>query len=233
MVDAFVVPTETGAALFIDADYTALDTANGPVQLAIYSPYEVSPGEAAVVRARLEADLFSYAASAAGFGRAWARHALLALLELTILGVLVAFLIANPSRVAFIVGWALPFGFLIATRSALRAFAHRRIGARARRMLESGVVIAEPAIAQFGGSLAHVRDIWRGLEEGAFARDIVALELAAERLLRWPGAVTFYRSLRLAEDQSRPRPPRSRLARLLLPERPDAPLTTLVARPRP
>ena len=65
-----------------------------------------SSGEVAVVRGRLEADLFSYAASAAGLGRAWMRHALLAIFELTILGVLIAFLIANPSRVAFIVGWA-------------------------------------------------------------------------------------------------------------------------------
>ena len=233
MVDAFVVPTETGAAFFVDADYAELDAANGPVQLAIYSPYEVSPGEVAVVRGRLEADLFSYAASAAGLGRAWMRHALLAILELTILGVLVAFLVANPSRVAFIVGWALPFGFFIATRSALHAFAQREYGARARRLLESGAVLAEPAISQFGGSLAHVRDIWRGLEEGAFARDTVALELASERLLRWPGAVTFYRSQRQADEPSRPRPLRSRLARLLLPKRPDSPLTTLIARPRP
>ena len=233
MVDAFVVPTETGAAFFVDADYTELDAANGPVQLAIYSPYDVSAGEAAVVRARIEADLFGYAASAAGLGRAWLRHALLAILELTILGVLIAFLIANPSRVAFIVGWALPFGFFIATRSTLHAFAQREFGARARRMLESGAVIAEPAIAQSGGSLAHVRDIWRGLEEGAFARDTVALELASERLLRWPGAVAFYRSQRHAGEHSRPRPLRSRLARLLRPKRPVAPLTTLVARPRP
>ena len=82
-------------------------------------------------------------------------------------------------------------------------------------------------------ALAHVRDIWRGLEEGAFARDTVALELASERLLRWPGAVAFYRSQRGADEPSRPRPLRSRLARLLLPKRPVAPLTTLVARPRP
>ncbi len=231
MVDAFVVPTETGAAFFVDSDYADLDASNGPIELAIYSPYDVSPGEAAIVRARFEADLFTYAAAAAQFGRMWRRHALLALLELAILAALVAFLLVNPSRVAFVIGWTLPFGFFVATRAALQAFAHREIGTRARRLLVSGAVLAEPAIARFGGSLAHVRDIWRGLEEGTIARDIVALELAAQRQLRWPGAVAFYRTLRGTPGDPRPRPPRARLARWLLPERPVAPLTTLIARP--
>jgi hypothetical protein len=225
------VPTETGAAFFIDSDYAELDAANGPIQLAIYGPCDVSPGEAAIVRARLEADLFTYAAAAARFGQRWRQHALVALIELAILGVLVAFLIGNPSRMAFVIGWTLPFGFFVAGRAALQAFAHREIGARARRLLASGVVLAEPATAQFGGSLAYVRDIWRGLEEGTIARDVVALELAAQQQLRWPGAVAFYRSLRGTSGDPRPHPPRARLARWLLPERPIAPLTTLVARP--
>lgn len=232
MIDAFVVPTETGAACFIDSDYAEIDASNGPVQLAIYSPYEVSPGEAAIVRARLEADLFSYATGAARLGHKWKRHALVALLELTLLGVLVAFLIINPSRAAFVVGWTLPFGFLVASRTALDVFAHREVGRRARRLLASGTVLAEPATAQFGGSLAHVRDIWRGVEEGTIARDTVALELAAQRQLRWPGAVAFYRTLRGTLNDPRQRAPRARLARWLLPTAPIAPLTKLIVRPR-
>lgn len=225
------MPTETGAAFFVDSDYAELDASNGPVQLAIYSPYEISPGEAAIVRARLEADLFSYAAAAARFGSKWKRHALLALLELTILGLLVTFLILNQSQAAFVVAWTLPFGFFVATRTALDVFANREVGVRAHRLLASGTVLAEPATAQFGGSLAHVRDIWRGVEEGTIARDILALELAAQRQLRWPGAVAFYRTLRGTPGDPRQRPARSRLARWLLPAGPVAPLTQLIARP--
>ena len=183
-VDAFVVPTETGAAFFVDSNHAELDASDGPIQLATYSPHEVSAGEAAVVRARFGDDLFSFAVSAAGFGHAWRRKTVIALLEFVILALLVTFLVVNRSPIAWMIGWALPFGFLVATRSALHAVAHRKVGERARCMLTSGLVLIDPATAQFGGSLAHVRDIWRGLENGTIARDTVAPELACAGRLR-------------------------------------------------
>ncbi len=230
VVDTFIVPTESGAALFVGADYHRLDPADGPFQLAVYGPTKLSPGEFALLRSRFEADLLAHATRAAEHGYAWRRQMFLAALELTILGFLVAFLIVNPVRVSFLMGWALPFGFLAASLTALRAFTRRRAGANARRVLESSFVLSKPAVSQRGESLAFARDVWRLVEGGEVARESAALELAVHTELHWTEGERFYHRLRTGAATDRPRGWRARVWGLLAGDMPDSPPTQLFAR---
>ena len=194
------MPTAEGAELFVDVDPTRLDPADGPLQLAVYGPLELSAGEHAVVVSRFEADLFAYARQAAVHGVAWKRCALLAALELTILGLLVAFMVMNPDRLHFMIGWTLPLGFFAASLEALRAFRARRSGRAARRLLAAAEVLTEPATSRAGESTAYVRDLWRLVERGTVGRDLASLEHAAGELLHWSAGLRFYRRQRRPAD---------------------------------
>ena len=225
-----MAPAEPGAALFVDADYHRLDTGEGPFQLAVYGPCPLSPGELALLRSRFETNLFEYAARAAVHGRAWKRQAVLAALELGILGLLVSFMILNPSGLHFLIGWALPLGFFGATLGFLRAFARRGVGRRARRLLENGVVLAAPGIGRAGESAACVRDLWRAVDRGAVTRDAVSLEQAARSQLHWPAGAAFYRSLRRSVPAEAPQGWQRRLARALVGAAPAGAATYIAAR---
>jgi len=213
LIAAYVVPTDRGALLFTSTEYATLEPRDGPFQLAVYSPYALSPGELAVLRSRFEADLFAYASQAVQFGGAWKRRALVAALELGILGLAVAFLLLNASRMAFIIGWALPIGLLGATVQAAGAYAHRAAGQRARALLDHGVVSDVALEGRMGESLAYVRNLWRALDRGAVARELGALEEAARTTLNWPVGAAFYREVRADRDE--PSAPRGRLRRSL------------------
>ena len=230
VVDAFIVPTERGAALFVGSDYRDLDPSSGPFQLAVYGPTKLSPGEFALLRSRFEGDLLEYANRAAAYGYAWRRQIVLAVLELAILGILIAFLSLNPIGTSFLLGWALPFGFFVSALTALRAFARRRVAASARRVLESSVVLSQPAPSRRGESLAFARDIWRLVEGGEVARESAALERATSRELHWTVGEAFYHSLRRGTVADLPRTWRARCWRMLLGEHPDAPPTQLFVR---
>ena len=124
---------------------------------------------------------------AATAGRAWRRQAALAAIELSILGLLVAFMIINPSSVHFLIGWALPFGFFVAGLSALRAFMWRGLVRRGERLLRDGVILDTSPEGREGESLAYARDIWRTVDRGASARDLGALEHTADSVVHWAG----------------------------------------------
>ncbi len=213
-------------SVFVDADYRQIDAADGPIQIAAYGPRELSGGELALLRARFEANLFEYAARAATVGGAWRRQATLAAMELSILGLLVAFMIINPSGTHFLIGWALPFGFFVAGLRALRAFTWRGLVRRGERLLRDGVILDSSPEGREGESLAYARDIWRNVDRGASARDLGALEHTADRVVHWPAGRDFYRSLRAASEA----PPlgcRARLLRALVGDAPTGALTHL------
>lgn len=194
-IDAFVVPTDTGSAVLIDTDYERLDADAGPFQVALYSRAPMSPGELAVIRARVEADLFGQAVRTAAQGRRWALAALVGLLELGVVGVLLAFLFVNREPVHAVVAWAAPLGFLPGLLQAWRAVARRRAGAGARSILEVGELLPTTVVGRDGDSLARLRDLWRVADQPDVPRDLMRLERDARLHVRWPAAARFYRAL--------------------------------------
>ena len=231
LIDAFVVPTDTGSAVLIDADYGQLDADAGPFQIALYSRLRMSQGELAVIRSRVEADLFSHAVATAAQGRRWVLALLVGLLELGVAGVLLAFLFINREPVHAVVAWAVPLGFLPGLLYAWRAVSRRRAGARARSILEVGELLPTTAIGRDGDSLARLRDLWRVADQPDEPRDLMRLERDAERRVRWPAAARFYRELADAPELAPAQGRMTRLRALPRRRRTDArPLTHLVAR---
>ena len=211
LIDAFVVPTDTGSAVVIDADYGRLDADAGPFQIALYSRLPMSQGELAVIRSRVEADLFTHAVRMAAQGRRWPLALLVGLLELGVVGVLLAFLFINREPVHAVVAWTVPLGFVPGLVQAWRAVARRRVGACARSILEVGELLPTTAIGRDGDSLARLRDLWRIADRREESRDLMRLERDARRRVRWPAAARFYRELAGAPPVA---PPQGRLARL-------------------
>ena len=209
LIDAFVVPTDTGSAVLIDTDYGRLDADAGPFQIALYSRLPLSQGELAVIRARVEADLFSHAVRMAGQGRRWALALLLGLLELGVVGVLLAFLFMNREPVHAVVAWAVPLGFLPGLAQARQAVARWRVGARARSILDVGELLPTLAVGRDGDSLARLRDLWRIADQPDEPRDLMRLERDARNRVRWPAAARFYLELAGAPEAA---PPQRRFA---------------------
>ncbi len=209
-IDAFVVPTDTGAAVLIDTDYASLDARRGPFQIAVYGRAPMSPGELALTCARVEADLFTFARRMARHGRRWPLELLVGLLELGAAGLLLAFLFLNRQPIHAIVVWAVPLAFAPAALHTLRALRLRRTGARARAALLHGEVLPWTVVGRDGDGLARLRDLWRAADRGGETRDLLRLEREARLRMRWPAAAQLYRRLAGAP----PARPRGRLARL-------------------
>ena len=233
LIDAFVVPTDTGSAVLVDTDFQRLDADTGPFQIALYSRLPLSMGEVAVIRARVEADLFADAVRTAAEGRRWVLALMTGLLELGVLGVLLAFLFLNREPVHAVVVWAAPLGFLPGLGYVWRAVAGRRAGARARSTLELGELLPTAAVGRDGESLARLRDLWRIAEQPDEPRDLMRLERVARERVRWPAAARFYRDLADAPQVSAP-PGRLGWLRALTRSRRGRPypLTHLTARSR-
>ena len=204
LIDAFVVPTDTGSAVLIDADYGRLDADAGPFQIALYSRLPLSMGELAVIRSRVEADLFAHAVRMASEGRRWVLALLMGLLELGVVGVLLAFLFLNREPVHAVVVWAAPLGFVPGLVFAWRAVRRRRVGASARATLELGELLPTTVVGRDGDSLARLRDLWRFADRPGEPRDLMRLEQAARRRVRWSAAARFYRALAAAPEDSAP-----------------------------
>ncbi len=231
LIDAFVVPTDTGSAVLVDTDYGRLDAEAGPFQIALYCRAPMSMGELAVIRSRVEADLFAHAVRVAGQGRRWALALLAGLLELSVVGVLLAFLVINRDPDYAVVAWAVPLGFLPGLLQAWRAVARRQVGSRPRSILEVGELLPTTAVGRDGDSLARLRDLWRAAARPNEPRDLMRLERDARNRVRWPAAARFYRELAGAPEAT---PRQGRLARLRGLRRhrdePRHPLTHLAAR---
>ena len=232
LIDAFVLPTDTGSAVLIDTDYGRLDADAGPFQIALYSRLPMSPGELAVIRARVEADLFSHAVRMAGQGRRWALALLVGLLELGVVSVLLAFLFINREPVHAVVAWAVPLGFLPGLLQAWRAVARRRSGARARSILEVGELLPTTAVGRDGDLLARLRDIWRAADQPDEPRDLMRLERDARSRVRWPAVARFYRELAGAPEEAASVGRLARLRGRLGPRQSPHPLTYLAVRSR-
>ncbi len=232
-IDAFVVPTDSGSAVLIDTDFRRLDAEAGPFQIALYSRLPLSMGELAVIRSRVEADLFAQAVRTAARGQRWVLALLTGVLELCVLGVLLAFLFLNREPVHAVVVWAAPLGFLPGLAYVWHSVTGRQAGARARSTLELGELLPNTAVGRDGDSLARLRDLWRIAEQPDEPRDLMRLEGVARERVRWPAAARFYRELAKAPQASAP-PGRLAWLRALARfgrERPQ-PLTHLRARSR-
>ena len=204
LIDAFVVPTDTGSAVLIDADYRRLDADAGPFQIALYSRLPLSMGDLAVIRARVEADLFAHAVRTAAEGRRWPLALVVGLLDLIVVGLLLTFLFINREPVHAVVVWAALLGFAPGLLYVWRAVARRRAGASARSTLEVGELLPTTAVGRDGESLARLRDLWRLADQPDEPRDLMRLERLARQRVRWPAAARFYRELAGAPQASSP-----------------------------
>jgi hypothetical protein len=195
LINAFVVPTTDGAAVFVDTPYYDLDAEAGPFQLAIYSPSAMSRGEEAVIRSRVEGDLFAHAVQNVQLGNRWFFELLTGLVGLGIFALLVLFLIINYTIVFVAIFWALPLGFGPPAVKTLRSLRFRRLGKRARSALASGEFLPNSVVGRDGDALARLRELWSVVESNDHALDLMRLEHEARYRARWPGAALFYREL--------------------------------------
>ena len=195
LIDAFVVPTTKGAAVFVDTRYCALDAEAGQFQLAIYSPMSLSRGEEAVIRSRVEGDLFFNAVQNCQLGNRWFLDLCVGIVGFGIFALLVAFLTINYVAMFAALFWALPMGFGPPVVKTLRSLRFRRVGKRARSALACGEFLPESVVGRDGDALARLRELWSVVEWKDQYVDLMCLEHAARFRARWPAAVLFYRKL--------------------------------------
>ena len=195
LIDAFVVPTTKGAAVFVDTRYYDLDAEAGPFQLAIYSPMALSRGEEAVIRSRVEGDLFANAVQNYQLGNRWFLELCVGLAGLGIFALLVAFLTINYVAIFAAIFWTLPLGFGPPVVQTLRSLRFRRVGKRARSALSCGEFLPESVVGRDGDALARLRELWSVVESKDQCIDLMRLEHEARFRARWPAAALFYRKL--------------------------------------
>ena len=203
LIEAFVVPIDEGAALLIDTDYGKLDAEAGPFQLALYARVAMSPGEEAVIRSRVEAQLFDYAVRMASVGRRWLTELVVGIVELAVLGLLLAYLIVIWSPLHAVIVVVAVLGFAPTLYRTGLSVRHRRVGIQARSILEFGEVLPTTAIGRNGDSVARLRSLWRVVEESGGVSELMSLERQARIQLRWTAAARFYRGLASTTDDRR------------------------------
>ncbi len=203
LIEAFVVPIDEGAALLIDTDYGKLDAEDGPFQLALYARVAMSPGEEAVIRSRVEAQLFDYAVRTASVGRHWLIELTVGMAELAVLGLLLAFLIVNWSPLHAVIVVVAVLGFAPALYHTGLSILHHRVGRRARSILEFGEVLPTTAIGRNGDSAARLHNLWRVVEDSGGVSEFMSLERHARVQLRWTAAARFYRELAATTNERR------------------------------
>lgn len=176
--DAFILPTETGAAVMFDE--RALSAA-GELRLEVYSPFELSPGEIDYLRAECQQRLASVPQPRA---RSMLRQLPVAIAELAILALLVYFFIdaALPEWPVLLV--AVAAGFL---PSSVQLLLRRR-----RRGRPGRIQMAGPGLD--GNSVQRIGQIW-GLAAAGQAPNHIDFENVA-RSIGWSQAAAFYRGLR-------------------------------------
>ena len=189
--DAYILPTETGAAVMFDERSLS---AAGELQLEVYAPFELSPGEIDYLRAECQQRL-------AQVPRPRARRLLaqvpVAIAELVLLGLLVYFFVdaAVPAWPVLLV--AVAAGFLPSSAQLLLR--------RRRRGRPGRIVAAGPGLD--GNAVQRIGRVW-GLAAAGQAPNHIDFENAA-RSIGWPQAASFYRGLR---DPARGRPLKFRAA---------------------
>ncbi len=176
--DAFILPTETGAAVMFDERSLS---AAGELQLEVYAPFELSPGEIDYLRAECQQRLATVPQPRSG---RMLRRIPVAITELTILGLLVYYFIdgAFPQWPVLLVAAAA--GFL---PSSAQMLLRRRRRGRPGRILTAG-----PGLD--GNSVQRIGQIW-GLTAAGQAPNHIDFENAA-RSIGWLQAAAFYRGLR-------------------------------------
>ena len=152
----------------------------------------------------------AYAKRKTGREPRWLMALFLGVLDLVILGLLVAFIFINSDASFLIFFWVFGVVLLAGPLAAIRAFSQRRVFRRATALLESPIEAAFAGRA--GGEAAGVRDIWEGLSQSGNRRDLATLEGLC-RTAGWPTGLRFYRQLR--QGASAPDAPRSILQRFV------------------
>ncbi len=176
--DAFILPTETGAAVLFDERSLS---AAGELQLEVYAPFELSPGEIDYLRAECQQRLASVPLPRT---RSLLRRVPVAIAELAILGLLAYYFIDGEFAQWPVLLVAVAAGFL---PSSVQLLLRRRRRGRPGRILAAG-----PGLD--GNSVQRIGQIW-GLTASGQAPNHIDFENSA-RSIGWRQAAAFYRGLR-------------------------------------
>ena len=195
-VNVYVVPASEGAVAFFDTDSLNLDSASSALRVDVYSPFDISEGEAEYIRAEVESELVSYAKRNAYRSARWPLFAALGIAELILLGLLLTFVFINSDSSFLVFFWVFGVVFLAGPLAAVRLISVRRKSRWAESLLNTPVSAA--FAGRSGDGSEAVNKVWSDLALAGSRRDLATLEESC-RALRWEAGVRFYRRLRLGD----------------------------------
>ena len=198
---------------FFDTDSLNLDSASSALRVDVYSPFDISEGEAEYIRAEVESELVSYAKRNAYRSARWPLFAALGIADLILLGLLLAFVFINGDSSFLVFFWVFGVVFLAGPLAAVRLISVRRKSRWAESLLNTPVSAA--FAGRSGDGSEAVNKVWSDLALAGSRRDLATLEESC-RALRWEAGVRFYRRLRLGDrDGPGPRIASSQIHRVV------------------
>ena len=198
-VNVYVVPAPSGAVAFFDTNSLDLDSARSALRVDVYSPFDISEGEAEYIRAEVESELVSYARRNAHRSARWPLFAALGIVDLVLLCLLLTFVFINGDRSFLVFFWVFGVVFLAGPLAALRLISVRRKSRWAESLLNTPVAAA--FAGRSGDGSEAVNKVWSDLALAGSRRDLATLEESC-RTVRWQPGVRFYRQLRLGGDDA-------------------------------
>ena len=193
-VDVYVVPALLGAVAFFDTNSLDLRSASPALRVDVYSPFDISEGEAEYIRAEVESELVCYAKRNADRSARWPLFAALGIVDLVLLGLLLTFVFINGDRSFLVFFWVFGVVFLAGPLAAVRLISARRESRWAESLLHTPVAAAFAGRSRDGSEA--VNKVWSDLALAGSRRDLATLEESC-RIIRWEAGVRFYRQLRL------------------------------------
>ena len=194
-INVFVVPVPEGTNAFFEpaALNIGSEDSTPTLRVDIYSPFELSDGEAEYMRAEVEYQVIAYAKQQADLSKGWKGLAILGGIDLLLLALLLIFVLINSDRSFLVFFWLFGVTLLPGSIEAVRVFSWRRRSRMARHLLHSPIVAA--LAGRSGDSTEAITQVWSDLGAPNGRRDLASLEESC-RTAHWDVGVRFYRHLR-------------------------------------
>ena len=194
-INVFVVPVPDGTNAFFEpaALNIGSESSTPTLRVDIYSPFELSEGEAEYMRAEVESQIIAYAKRQADLSKGWKGLAILGGIDLLLLVLLLIFVLINSDRSFLVFFWLFGVTLLPGSIEAVRVFSWRRRSRLAQHLLHSPVVAA--LAGRSGDGTEAITQVWGNLGTADGRRDLASLEESC-RTARWGVGVRFYRHLR-------------------------------------
>ena len=193
-INVFVVPVPEGAVAFFDTDSMNLDSRSSAFRVDAYSPFDLSEGEIEYIRAEVESEIVAYAKRNADLSKQWQLFAALGMVDLIMLGLLLAFVFINSDRSFLVFFWLFGAVLLPGPLAAIRLLSARRKSRSSEHLLNTPIVAA--FAGRSGEGAEAINKVWSDLAKAGSRRDLASLEESC-RAVRWRAGVRFYRRLRL------------------------------------